>query len=65
METHIANLTPRISTNSEMFTIDNFAPMDECPPCNDVEIVGILSRCLNGVYKKIGNNPHHGPSNGY
>ncbi len=42
METHIANLAPRISANSEMFTIGNFAPMDECPPCNDVEIVGIL-----------------------
>ncbi len=42
METHTINLAPRISTNLEMFMIGNFAPMDKCPPCNDVEIVGTL-----------------------
>jgi carotenoid cleavage dioxygenase-like enzyme len=48
-----------------MFTTGNFAPMDECLPCNDVEIVGTPSSCLNGGYVRNGNNPHHGPSNGY
>lgn len=48
-----------------MFKISNFAPMDECPPCNDVEIVGTLLRCFNNVYGRNGNNPHHELSSGY
>jgi hypothetical protein len=59
------HLALRISANSEMFMISNFAPMDECPPCNDVEIVGTFLRCLNIVYRRNGNNPHNEPSSGY
>ncbi len=65
MEIYATNLVPMISVELEMFTIGNFAPMDECPLCNDVEIVGTLLKCLNGAYAKNGNNPHHGPSNAY
>jgi hypothetical protein len=65
METYITNLAPMISANLEMFTIDNFAPMDGCPPCNDVKIVRTFLKCLNGAYVRNGNNPHHGPSGGY
>jgi hypothetical protein len=65
METYKTKLVPIISTNLEMFTIGNFALVDKCPPCNDVEIVGTLLKCLNDAYMRSGNNPHHGPSSGY
>jgi hypothetical protein len=65
IETYTVDLTPKISTDPKMFTTDNFAHVDECPSCNDVEIVGILLSCLNGAYVRNGNNPHHGPSSGY
>ncbi len=65
METYKTNLTPKILADLEMFTIDNFAFVDKCPPCNNVEIVEILLKCLNGAYVRNGNNPHHGPCNGY
>lgn len=65
METDTTNLAPRILVDLKMFTINNFALVDECPPCNNVEIVGTLLKFLNGAYMRNGNNPHRGPSSGY
>jgi hypothetical protein len=47
IKTYIIDLVPKISIDPKMSTTSNFAPMDECLLCNDVEIVGTFSSYLN------------------
>ncbi|KAI3744003.1 hypothetical protein L1987_57075 [Smallanthus sonchifolius] len=44
---------------------DNFAPVDETPPCQDLSLIGHLPECLNGEFVRVGPNPKFPPLAGY
>ncbi|KAJ7567709.1 hypothetical protein O6H91_01G002800 [Diphasiastrum complanatum] len=43
----------------------NWAPVEECPPVQCVEVKGKIPACLDGVYVRNGTNPRFLPNAGY
>ncbi|KAG9456187.1 hypothetical protein H6P81_000695 [Aristolochia fimbriata] len=55
----------RPSVNPKYVLSDNFAPVDELPPTECMEVEGELPPCLDGAYIRNGPNPRYLPRGPY
>ncbi|XP_077238936.1 nine-cis-epoxycarotenoid dioxygenase 4 [Tasmannia lanceolata] len=55
----------RSSVDPKHVLADNFAPVDELPPTECMEVEGQLPPCLDGAYIRNGPNPHYLPRGPY
>ncbi|PWA55735.1 carotenoid cleavage dioxygenase 1 [Artemisia annua] len=53
------------SSQPHYWLFGNFAPVDETPPCKDLDVIGHLPECLNGEFVRVGPNPKFAPVAGY
>ncbi|KAK1425294.1 hypothetical protein QVD17_20645 [Tagetes erecta] len=53
------------SSQPHRWLSNNYAPVDETPPCKDLPVIGHLPECLNGEFVRLGPNPKFAPVAGY